>query len=103
MRKSQRGASRAVLIGVIVVVAVATALVTALLVNIFERKSEARSPYVRLVEVTEDTTDPAQVGRQLAQAVRRRTCLRPKPRARASAGTAAARRCRRKRSRATRG
>jgi nitrite reductase (cytochrome c-552) len=62
MGRSQRGASRAVLIGVIVVVAVATALVTALLVNIFERKSEARQPYVRLVEVTEDTTDPKQWG-----------------------------------------
>jgi len=62
MRTSQRGASRAVLISVIVVVAVATAVVTALLVNIFERKSEARNPYVRLVEVTEDTTDPKQWG-----------------------------------------
>ena len=65
-RKSQSGASRAALIGVIVMVAVATALVTALLVNIFERKSEARNPYVRLTEVTEDTTDPAN-GRQLAE------------------------------------
>ena len=62
MIKTQRGVSRAVLIGVVVVVAIATALVTALLVNIFERKSEARSPYVRLVEVTEDTTDPKQWG-----------------------------------------
>ena len=62
MRKSQRGASRAVLIGVILVVAVATALVTALLVNVFERKGEARNPYVRLTEVTEDTTDPAKWG-----------------------------------------
>ncbi|MBK6881135.1 MAG: ammonia-forming cytochrome c nitrite reductase subunit c552 [Elusimicrobia bacterium] len=41
---------------------VATAGATALLVNIFERKGEARRPYVRLVEVTEDTTDPAQWG-----------------------------------------
>ena len=47
------------LFGTIVVVALAAAGVTALLVNIFERKSEARSPYVRLVEVTDDTTDPA--------------------------------------------
>ena len=62
MRASQRGASRAILIGTIVVVAVATALATAFLVNIFERKSEARNPYVRLVEVTEDTTDPKQWG-----------------------------------------
>ncbi|MCL4798079.1 MAG: ammonia-forming cytochrome c nitrite reductase subunit c552 [Burkholderiales bacterium] len=59
MKAAQRGASRVMLIGTIVVVAAATALVTALLVNIFERKSEARSPYVRLTEVTDDTTDPA--------------------------------------------
>jgi nitrite reductase (cytochrome c-552) len=50
------------MIGAIVVVAVATALVTALLVNIFERKGEARNPYVRLTEVTDDTTDPAKWG-----------------------------------------
>ena len=47
------------LLGTIVLVALAAAGVTALLVNIFERKSEARNPYVRLVEVTDDTTDPA--------------------------------------------
>ncbi|MBN2311952.1 MAG: ammonia-forming cytochrome c nitrite reductase subunit c552 [Candidatus Hydrogenedentes bacterium] len=46
----------------LVVVAGATALVTALLVNIFERKSEARNPYVRLVDVGEDDTDPAKWG-----------------------------------------
>jgi len=38
---------------------VATAAITALLLNVFERKSEARQPFVRLVEVDEDTTDPA--------------------------------------------
>ena len=42
--------------------AVGAALVAALLVNIFERKSEARRPYVRLVEVTENDTDPAKWG-----------------------------------------
>jgi nitrite reductase (cytochrome c-552) len=47
------------LLGTIVVVAAATALVTALLINIFERKSEARNPYVRLTEVTDNDTDPA--------------------------------------------
>ncbi len=46
----------------IAVVAVATAGVTALLINIFERKGEARNPYVRLVEVGEDDTDPAKWG-----------------------------------------
>ncbi|MGE3173404.1 MAG: ammonia-forming cytochrome c nitrite reductase subunit c552 [Planctomycetota bacterium] len=47
----------------IVVVAAATAGVTALLLNVAERKAEARTPFVRLVEVDEDTTDPAIWGR----------------------------------------
>ncbi len=42
----------------LVVVIAATAGVTALLLNISERKAEGRNPYVRLVEVDEDTTDP---------------------------------------------
>jgi len=50
---------RMMLIGIVVVTAVVTALVTALLVNIAQRKHEAAKPYVRVVEVTEDTTDPA--------------------------------------------
>jgi nitrite reductase (cytochrome c-552) len=43
--------------------AVAAALVTlgvvALLVNIFERKQEGRNPFFRVVELTDDTDDPA--------------------------------------------
>jgi len=39
-------------------VAAATVGVVALLVNIFERKLEARTPFVRLVEVNEVSTDP---------------------------------------------
>ena len=39
-----------------------TQIVTALLVNIVERKTEAESSYVRLVEVTEDDTDPSKWG-----------------------------------------
>ena len=35
-----------------------TVLLVALLTNIFERKQEARQPFVRLVEVTEETADP---------------------------------------------
>lgn len=42
--------------------AIAIMLVAALLMNIFERKSEAKNPYVRLVEVNEDSTDPAEWG-----------------------------------------
>ena len=39
-------------------VALATVGVVAVLVNIFERKQEARKPFVRLVEVNEVSTDP---------------------------------------------
>lgn len=46
-------------VAVFVVTAIAVTSTTALLMNIFERKSEAKNPYVRTVEVTEDTTDPA--------------------------------------------
>lgn len=35
----------------------------ALLVNIFERKQEARNPFFRVVELTDDTTDPAVWGK----------------------------------------
>jgi nitrite reductase (cytochrome c-552) len=37
-------------------------VVTALLTNIFQRKQEAKNPYLRLVEVTDDTTDSAAWG-----------------------------------------
>jgi len=47
------------LTGLIAVTALATFGVTALLVSIFERRQEARTPFVRLVEVDEVTTDPA--------------------------------------------
>ncbi len=47
---------------IVVVVAVASALVTALLFNMLERKGEAKKPYVRLVEVGEDDTDPQKWG-----------------------------------------
>ncbi len=43
---------------VIVVAGIGTCIATALMMSIFERKSEALTPYVRLVEVTEDDTDP---------------------------------------------
>lgn len=48
-------------------VAAGTALVavgvTALLINIFEKQQEARNPFFRVVELTDDTEDPAQWGR----------------------------------------
>src|SRR5499427_7696494 len=55
--------SRRGLVGLIVAAAVVTAGLTALLMNIFQRKVEQQNPYVRLVEVGEDDTDPAKWGR----------------------------------------
>jgi nitrite reductase (cytochrome c-552) len=46
----------------VIVVAGATFAAVALLVNIFHRKAESARPYVRLVEVTENDTDPAKWG-----------------------------------------
>ncbi|MFO0608121.1 MAG: ammonia-forming cytochrome c nitrite reductase subunit c552 [Polyangiales bacterium] len=48
---------------VAVATAVATAGVVALLMNVFEHKVEARNPFFRVVELTEDTDDPAVWGR----------------------------------------
>src|SRR3954467_11376932 len=44
---------------IVVIVAGASALVTALLVSIVNRKQEAKNPYLKLVNVDENTTDPA--------------------------------------------
>jgi len=54
--------AKIIFIGIVVGVALATGLVTALLMNIFERKIEAKQRYVMLVEVTEDDTDPEKWG-----------------------------------------
>lgn len=55
----------------VVLAAVVAGLVTlgvvALLVNIFERKQEARNPFYRVVELTDDTEDPAVWGRNFPQ------------------------------------
>ncbi|MFT3764115.1 MAG: ammonia-forming cytochrome c nitrite reductase subunit c552 [Minicystis sp.] len=58
-RRRRAGALVVIVLGT----AVVTAAVTALLTNIFERKQEAKNPYLRFVEVTEDTTDPAEWGK----------------------------------------
>ena len=48
-----------VLVGVTALVtAVVAFAVTALLINIFERKQEARNPFFRVVELTDETEDP---------------------------------------------
>jgi nitrite reductase (cytochrome c-552) len=45
------------------VVAMAAFGITALLVNIFERKQEGRNPFFRVVELTDETVDPAEWGK----------------------------------------
>ncbi|HXH83854.1 MAG TPA: ammonia-forming cytochrome c nitrite reductase subunit c552 [Candidatus Tectomicrobia bacterium] len=51
---------RTIVLALVLVVGVlAGAGGVALLVNILERKSEARNPFYRVVELTDDTTDPA--------------------------------------------
>ncbi|HSV16728.1 MAG TPA: ammonia-forming cytochrome c nitrite reductase subunit c552, partial [Tepidisphaeraceae bacterium] len=60
-----RRLSRRAMAGFIVlalVTAVIIALATAMLVNIWTRKQEARSTFVRLVDVNENTTDPVPWG-----------------------------------------
>ncbi len=55
----------------LVIASVASALVTlgvvALLVNIFEHRQEARNPFFRVVELTDDTEDPAVWGKNFPQ------------------------------------
>ncbi len=52
----------ALTIGVVALSAGVAFAATALLTNIFQRKQEAKNPYLRLVEISEDTTDPAPWG-----------------------------------------
>jgi nitrite reductase (cytochrome c-552) len=55
-----KGISLYVVVGV--VAGVLTAAIAALLIDIFKKKSEAKRPYVQLVQVSEDDTDPAKWG-----------------------------------------
>ncbi len=54
---------RRLFIIIIGVAALATILGVAFLMNIFERKQEARNPFYRVVELTDDTEDPAVWGK----------------------------------------
>ena len=49
------------------IAAVAGAVVTGLLVNIFEHKQEAKDPFFRVVEITDETEDPATWGKNLSR------------------------------------
>lgn len=63
--KNTRGGSRLLvtLIAAAVVGGLAALAVSALLVNIFERKQEARNPFYRVVELTDDTEAPEEWGK----------------------------------------
>ena len=50
-----------------VIAALGALAAIALLVNIFERKQEARNPFYRVVELTDDTEDPATWGQNFPQ------------------------------------
>lgn len=65
-REPKRRAWRLMLVTA-VVAALAAAGMTALLVNIFERKQEARDPFFRVVEITDETGDPAVWGKNFPQ------------------------------------
>ena len=60
---TSRKTRRLLIAALVVGAAAATAGLVALLVNIFERKAEGRAPYVRVVDVGEDDTDPAKWGK----------------------------------------
>ena len=60
---SPRGWTRGPFISILAVTAVAAAAITGLLVNIVERKQEARNPFFRVVELDDDTEDPATWGK----------------------------------------
>ena len=54
---------RGLILGIAAGAALVAAGTAALLVNIFQRKQEARDPFYRVVELTDETTDPAVWGR----------------------------------------
>ena len=54
-----RGWSRSAVVTLAIVTALGTAAIVALLVNIMEKKSEAQNTFFRVVELTDDTEDPA--------------------------------------------
>jgi len=57
------GRSRRLFLAVVALAAIATVAVTALLINIFERKQEAKSPFYRVVELNDTIDDPAMWGK----------------------------------------
>ena len=63
MSPENNARSRRSLIATIVLAAIAAFAVTALLINIFERKQEARNPFYKVVELDDTIADPAVWGK----------------------------------------
>src|SRR5688572_3435111 len=63
MADTPRRSTRRLILYTAIAAALAAAGVTALLVTIVERKQEARNPFYRVVELTEDIVDPAVWGK----------------------------------------
>ena len=63
MKPQSKPAKALAFVIVVLVVAAITAAITAMLVNIFERKQEERNPFLKIVQVNEDSVDPAQWGK----------------------------------------
>lgn len=61
--EKERTASAKFIALVILITTVATIAITALLVNIFERKQEARNPFYKVVELTDTTESPETWGK----------------------------------------
>src|SRR5690349_23398302 len=59
----ETGRSRRLFLAVVMLAAIATLAVTALLINIFERKQEAKNPFYRVVELNDTIDDPAVWGK----------------------------------------
>src|SRR4051795_3380504 len=58
-----QGRSRRFFVAIIVLAAIADFAVTGLLINIFERKQEARNPFYRVVELNDTVADQAVWGK----------------------------------------
>ena len=58
-QSGMRGWSRSAVLTVVVVTGIGTAAIAALLVNIMERRGEAQNSFFRVVELTDETEDPA--------------------------------------------
>jgi nitrite reductase (cytochrome c-552) len=61
--KHDRKARSLRFVALVAIVVLATVAGLALLVNIFQRKQEARNPFFRVVELTDDTVDPSVWGK----------------------------------------